>query len=207
MKKTPPCCATGMKKSDASLAVKVSVALVHYPVVDRKGETIAAAVTSLDLHDIARCARTFGVESFYVVTPLADQQLLVTRILDHWVSGAGAGYNPDRRNALALIRLQPSLADAVRELEQRWGALPKTVATSASMTKSDLSHTKLRELTRKGEPLLLVFGTSWGLAPQIVDQADYRLAPVQGNGDYNHLAVRSAVAIILDRIMGETVND
>lgn len=183
------------------------MALVHYPVVDRKGETIAAAVTSLDLHDIARCARTFGIETFYVVTPLADQQVLVTRILEHWVSGVGAGYNPDRRDALALIRLQPSLADAVRELEQRWGASPKTVATSASMPQSDLSYAQLRELALKEEPLLLVFGTAWGLARQIVNQADYRLAPVQGNGDYNHLAVRSAVAIILDRIMGRIIND
>ena len=187
------------------MAAKVSLALVHHPVVDRKGETIAAAVTSLDLHDIARCAKTFGVETFYVVTPLADQQVLVTRIIDHWISGVGAVYNPDRRNALSLIRLQPSLDDAVQELEQRWGAAPKTVATSARMTRSNLSYAGLKALAEEEEPLLLVFGTSWGLAPEILDQADFRLAPVQGNGDYNHLAVRSAVAIILDRMMGKTI--
>lgn len=180
------------------------MALVHHPVVGRNGETIAAAVTSLDLHDIARSAKTYGIETFYVVTPLADQQMLVTRIIDHWVSGVGAEYNPDRRDALALIRLQPSLAEAMQDLKQRHGELPKTVATSARMTRSDLSYTGLRALTRKDGSILLVFGTSWGLAPQIMDRADYRLAPVQGNCGYNHLAVRSAVAIILDRMMGES---
>lgn len=180
------------------------MALIHHPVVGRKGETIAAAVTSLDLHDIARLAKTYNVETFYVVTPLADQQVLVSRIIDHWVSGVGAEYNPDRRDALALIRLQPSLADAVQELEQRYGRMPKTVVTSARMARSDLSYGGLRDLACKEVPLLLIFGTSWGLAPEVIDQADYRLAPVQGNGDYNHLAVRSAVAIILDRMLGQT---
>lgn len=183
------------------------MALIHHPVVGRNGETIAAAVTSLDLHDIARSAKTYGIEAFYVVTPLADQQMLVTRIIDHWVSGVGAEYNPDRRDALALIRLQPSLADAMQDLNQRHGAWPKTVATSACMTRSDLTYSGLKTLARRDEPLLLIFGTSWGLAPQVMDQADYRLAPIQGNGGYNHLAVRSAVAIILDRMVGESEND
>lgn len=182
------------------------MALVHHPVVGRKGETIAAAVTSLDLHDIARSAKTYGVETFFVVTPLTDQQVLVSRIIDHWVSGVGAGYNPDRREALALIRLQPSLVDAVQELGQRWGETPRTVVTSAKMNRSDISFGALRELIHQDTPLLLVFGTSWGLAPEIIVQADYRLVPVQGAGDYNHLAVRSAVAIILDRVLGNTIH-
>lgn len=182
------------------------MALVHHPVVGRRGETIAAAVTSLDLHDIARSAKTYGVGTFYVTTPLADQQVLVGRIIDHWVSGAGAGYNPDRREALALIRLQPTLADAVQELRQRWGETPKTVVTSARMNQCDISFGELRKLIHQDTPLLLVFGTSWGLAPEIIGQANYRLAPVQGTGDYNHLAVRSAVAIILDRVLGKTIH-
>jgi hypothetical protein len=32
---------------------------------------------------------------------------------------------------------------------------------------------------------------------------DYILEPVYGPGEYNHLSVRSAVAIILDRLAGE----
>jgi len=31
---------------------------------------------------------------------------------------------------------------------------------------------------------------------------DHRLAPIQGVSNYNHLSVRSAAAIILDRLLG-----
>jgi hypothetical protein len=50
--------------------------------------------------------------------------------------------------------------------------------------------------------VVLVFGTAWGLAPQALEQADFRLAPIAGAGEYNHLSVRSAVSIILDRALG-----
>ena len=189
------------------MATKISLALVHHPVAGRKGETIAAAVTSLDLHDIARLAKTFGVETFYVVTPLADQQQLVQRIIDHWVRGVGAEYNPDRRDALALIRLQPTLDDAVREATQDCGLPPKTVVTSARMGQSNLTFSELRLLAQRDVPLMLVFGTAWGLTQEVLDQADYRLAPIQGTGAYNHLAVRSAVAIVLDRMMADRADE
>lgn len=185
----------------------LAVALVHHPVVDKNGATIAAAVTSLDLHDIARSARTYGVDAYYVVTPLTDQQELVRRIVGHWDSGAGARYNPDRGEALGLIRLLPSLAAVQQELAERYGQAPWVVATSARMADSNLSYAGLRRLVRSGRPVLLVFGTAWGLAPELVAQADYRLAPIIGRGDYNHLAVRSAAAIILDRIWHSPVQE
>ncbi len=182
---------------------RVSVALIHHPVVDKNGEAITAAVTALDLHDIARAAKTFGVGAFYVVTPLEDQQLLVRQIIDHWVTGYGATYNPDRRAALSLIRLQPSLAAVLDDLSQAQGSRPKTVVTSARLRQGDLSCAGLRDLVKREPSVLLLFGTAWGLAPAVMAQADYRLAPIQGTGEYNHLAVRSAVSIILDRIAGQ----
>lgn len=188
-------------RSNAFCANKIYVALVHYPVVDKNGETIAAAVTSLDLHDIARAARTYGVDGFYVVTPLEDQQVLVRRIIDHWVTGTGARYNPDRRTALALIRLQPSLRDVTAEIESKDGKAPYTVVTSARMEQCNLTYAQLDALKNKKRPVLLLFGTAWGLAPELMADADFRLAPIQGAGNYNHLAVRSAVSIILDRMM------
>lgn len=180
----------------------VTVALIHHPVVDKKGDTIAAAVTSLDLHDIARASKTYGVNAFYVVTPLEDQQVLVRRIIRHWVTGAGAKHNPDRQAALELIRLKSSLQDVLMEMEADTGQMPHVVVTSARRDKSDLSYTDIRELAGGGRPVLLLFGTAWGLAAEIMTAADYRLAPISGAGSYNHLAVRSAVSIILDRIMG-----
>lgn len=180
----------------------VTVALIHHPVVDKNGDTITAAVTALDLHDIARASKTYGVNTFYVVTPLEDQQTLVRRIISHWITGAGAKYNPDRQAALELIRLKPSLQDVLMEMEADTGEKPQVVVTSARMDKSDLSYPAIRDLAGDSRPILLLFGTAWGLAPELMTAADYRLAPISGAGSYNHLAVRSAVSIILDRIMG-----
>lgn len=177
------------------------MALIHHPVVDKNGQTIAAAVTALDLHDIARAAKTYGVESFYVVTPLLDQQELVKALIDHWVTGAGARYNPDRQAALALIRLTPSIEETLADMTRRHGARPQTVVTSARMTEGNLTFDGLRTLAGNGRPTLLMFGTAWGMAPAAMAQAEYRLAPIEGAGDYNHLSVRSAVSIILDRTL------
>lgn len=179
------------------------MALIHHPVVDKNGDTITAAVTSLDLHDIARASKTFGVKAFYVVTPLEDQQILIQRILGHWVTGAGATYNPDRQAALALIRLKPSLQDVVAEMETATGEKPYVVVTSARMDKSDLSYAAIKDMANgeQKKPILLLFGTAWGLAPEVMAAADYRLAPINGCREYNHLAVRSAVSIILDRML------
>ena len=180
----------------------MTVALVHHPVIDKNGETIAAAVTSLDLHDIARASKTFGANRFYVVTPLEDQQELVQQIIGHWVTGAGARYNPDRQAALTLIRLKASLDDVVEEMQATGRGKPLVIVTSANMQNSDLDYGTLRGLIRGNRPVLLVFGTAWGLAPPVMQAADYRLAPISGGGAYNHLSVRSAVSIILDRMLG-----
>lgn len=190
---------------NSSSAANVTVALVHHPVVDKNGETIAAAITALDLHDIARASKTFGVKAFYVVTPLEDQQTLVRRIIGHWITGVGATYNPDRRAALDLIRLKRSLQDVVMEMEATQGSRPSVVVTSARTENSDLSYVALGDLAGGSRPVLLVFGTAWGLAPEVMATADFRLAPIKGAGTYNHLAVRSAVSIILDRMLGNRI--
>jgi hypothetical protein len=176
------------------------VALIHHPVVDKNGQTIAAAVTALDLHDIARASKTYGVDAFYVVTPLEDQQELVRQIIDHWVAGAGARYNPDRRAALALIQLKPSLESVVADMTERFDMPPATIATSAKRASNNLNFDDLLGVIRDDRPTLLLFGTAWGLAPEVMDQVDFRLDPIEGNGGYNHLSVRSAVSIILDRM-------
>ena len=60
------------------------LALVHYPVCNKNGETIGSAVTNLDIHDIARACRTFGIQKYYLVTPYEDQRKIVAEILLHW---------------------------------------------------------------------------------------------------------------------------
>ena len=178
------------------------MALLHYPVLSKNGETIASAVTNLDLHDISRAARTYGIRCFYVVTPLQDQKELVDKIVSHWVSGAGSTYNPNRREALSLIRVKESIEDVLSEIELHEGGRPKTVVTSAKNRPDTLDFRRLKAMIRQsGNPYVVVFGTAWGLTEDFIKSADYVLEPLYGGTDYNHLPVRSAVAVTLDRLM------
>lgn len=181
--------------------VKVDVALVHYPVYNKNQETIGSAVTNLDIHDIARAGRTFGIGTFYIVTPYKDQQKLVGEIVSHWQDGYGATYNRDRKEALTRVRICDDLESLYR-LAGEEGERPFVVATSARIQKKTLSYTKMRERVFAGEPSLLLFGTAWGLADGAMADVDAMLPPVSGYGDYNHLSVRSAVSIVLDRLLG-----
>jgi hypothetical protein len=182
----------------------LSVALMHYPVVNKADDTIASAVTNLDLHDISRAAKTYGVNRFFVVTPLVDQQTLVERIVSHWMDGAGARYNPKRREAMALIRIAGAFEDVLDSVRAEDGGEPKTVVTSAKAGKQTTRFGKMRSLLEEGTPFVLVFGTAWGLTEPFIAKADYILEPITGASEYNHLSVRSAAAIIFDRLLGRT---
>lgn len=185
-----------------SYPINLYVALTHYPVINKNGDVIASAVTNLDLHDMSRAAKTYGVRSFYVVTPLADQQELVEKIVDHWVKGVGATYNPKRREALELICIKNSLDEVVDHIRDSGGYAPKTVVTSAKRSPGNISFGRFRQMLNDGDLYLLIFGTAWGLTNDCIADADYILDPVMGNTDYNHLSVRSAAAVILDRLFG-----
>ena len=180
---------------------RVEVALVHDPVVNRHGEVIGSAVTNLDLHDIARVCRTYGVARYWVVTPHEEQHRLVGELLDHWLTGYGSRANPLRGEALKLIGLASSLKEVVED-PQWWGCgRPLVLTTCASRRPPLVGYNEARAHLRGARPVLLVFGTAWGLAPEIFDYADGTLPPISGRGAYNHLSVRSAVAIILDRLL------
>lgn len=178
------------------------LALAHYPVVDKRGDIIASAVTNLDLHDISRAVKTYGVKSFYVITPLYDQQRLALEIISHWTKGNGAAYNPARRSALELIKVKGSIADAAEDIKNIENEYPKTIVTSARRYPSSIGYDRFRLILESGNPHLLVLGTAWGLAESFVAEADFILNPIVGSTDYNHLSVRSAASIILDRLFG-----
>ncbi|MDP2644636.1 MAG: RNA methyltransferase [Desulfobacterales bacterium] len=180
------------------------IALVHHPVVNKCGERITAAVTNLDLHDISRAAKTYGVRAFYVVTPLSDQKALVQKIVDHWIKGKGAVYNPKRRDALELITIMDSIDEAVDHVCKIERYRPLTVATCARPGIKNIGFDQLREMLQSGRPYLLLFGTAWGFTEELMTGTDYLLAPIQANTGYNHLSVRSAVSIILDRLLGNS---
>jgi len=186
-----------------SYTTNLYIALVHYPVVNKNGKIIASAVTNLDLHDISRSARTYGVRAFYVVTPLSDQKELVEKIVLHWLEGPGARYNPKRREALELISIKDSLDEVIEHVRENTGDFPKTVVTSAGHSPRNISFKRFGEMLQDGTLYLLILGTGWGLSENFMAEADYVLNPILGNTDYNHLAVRSAAAVILDRLFGK----
>jgi hypothetical protein len=182
--------------------LRVDLALIHYPVTNRNREIIGSAVTNLDLHDIARAARTFGVDRYYLVTPFADQQQLVREILDHWQTGYGATRNEHRKEALSIVRICDDIATLYEEVTAKWQQRPTVLATSAANVDQVVEYGDVRARIFSGEPFLLLFGTGWGMAPELLVEVDGLLPPLRGIGDYNHLSVRSAVAIILARLLG-----
>ncbi len=183
-------------------APKIDLALVHYPVLNKVGETISSAITNLDIHDIARAAKTFGVGNYHLVNPYKDQHNLVREITEHWQQGYGAAYNPCRKQALDLVSVVSSIEESIEKLTKLRHNRPVIIATSAAAEEKLIGYRKCRDLLRQGKPILLVFGTAHGLAPAVMNMADYCLPPISGVCGYNHLSVRSAVSIILDRLLG-----
>lgn len=179
---------------------RYAVALLHHPVLDRQGDVVTTAVTNLDVHDIARSAHTYGASDFFIVHPVEAQRTLVNRIRSHWVEGSGARRIPDRKPAMEIVRIVPRLADAVSEL----GDDAELWVTSASPGGTlDYASARAR-LSEPGAPVLVCFGTGWGLAPEIMQVATERLPPItsaRADG-YNHLSVRAAAAIVFDRLLG-----
>jgi len=188
------------RKKDTGIAL--DIALIHYPVINKTGETIGSAVTNLDLHDIARAARTFGVDHYFIVTPYADQHMLVQEILDHWQTGYGATYNPARKAALDRVKIADSVETVISLVTEQRGQKPLILTTSARVQKNSISYRETRRRIATEEPILLLFGTAHGLAPEVNETADYTLPPIESTTGYNHLSVRSAVSIILDRLLG-----
>lgn len=181
----------------------IFIGLLHYPVYNKKGDTVASAITNFDLHDIARVAKTYGIQRLYVINPFRDQKRLAQRILDHWLKGQGNIYNPVRAEALELVDIVHSLEEAIQDIIERAGYRPKLVVTDAKMHSNCTSYPAAREMLCEGDTYLILFGTAWGIAKEVIERADYILTPIRGNSNYNHLSVRSATAIVLDRLLGD----
>lgn len=182
---------------------RVFIALIHYPVYNRRGEVIATSITNLDLHDLARVAATYGVEKYFVVHPLESQRQLAEEVLHYWKQGFGAQYNPNRREAFLGVEVVAALEEAQRRVEDFCGERPYVVATGARAP-WNIDYLSLRkEIEEKEGAFLVLFGTGWGLAREIMENADLVLKPIEGEARYNHLSVRSAVSIVLDRLLGE----
>jgi tRNA (guanine37-N1)-methyltransferase len=177
------------------------LALLHSPVVNKQGQITSVSLTNLDIHDIARICCSYGLGGYFFVTPILDQQNLARRLLDHWQYGAGREANPDRVLAMDTVRIASDLSQCLSQIRDWTGREPCVLATSARV-EGGLTPSRIRELLGD-RPVLLLFGTGSGLAPQIFDQVDGTVRPLRFLDSYNHLSVRSAAAITVDRILGD----
>ena len=182
------------------------LALVHFPVLNRRGETIASAITSIDLHDLGRLARTYEIPCCYVVTPLLDQQNLAKRLMKHWIEGPATNIHPNRAEALKKLKVVDTIQDAIADITATEGKKPQCWATSARKQNKEktLTFQQASYIIRASEnPILLLLGTAWGLAEEAINACDKIVEPIRANSSFNHLSVRCAAAIIVDRLLGE----
>ena len=185
---------------------KLYVGLVHYPVLGRKGQIISTAVTNFDVHDISRTCRTYNINKFFLISNLPAQRKIVDKVISYWRDGFGSGYNPNRKDALSVFELKSYLEDAIEEIEKIEGQKPLIVFTSAKPRDKEISFDEMsEEIVKRDEPILILYGTGWGMPEEIREICDYDLAPIRGKTDFNHLSVRAAVAISLDRLIGEKI--
>ena len=196
------------------MTTPVYLALLHYPTTNREGKLIATAVTNLDIHDIARSSRTYGIRRYFIVTPVVAQHRVVDRVLRHWKSDSAAEWHPDRASALKRVELATDFDAVVEQVRSECGgAEPEVVLTDAILRDETaarlVSFADYRQELEKGDrtrPVIIVFGTGWGVANSFFPRVHRILAPVYGpkrsnsrdadEGDYNHLSVRAAAAII-----------
>ena len=218
-------------KSQALVSAPVYVVLLHHPIVNRQGALVTTSVTNMDIHDISRTCRTYGVRGYFLVTPIEDQHELVGRILGHWRSDQSRQYHPDRVEAVSLVRMARSFEEVKAAIQAEHGELPEVVLTDARPHPNTVTYAEYRkELSNQDrqKPVVVVFGTGWGVSDVFYPEVHRILTPVYGPGGetayqmrsereargepgksdlgpdgYNHLSVRSAVAIILDRLLGE----
>lgn len=181
------------------------VALCHSEVLIGPERTVGTtSVTSIDIHDIARTSQTYGMKQFFIVTPLSDQQRITQTLLDFWQTPVGIEYNYNRHNALSSTNLVDTIDTAIARIKDIEGKDPVIVATTART----VDHARRITFFDQGEvwslerPVLFVFGTGRGFSQDFLNRCDFILAPVKGLSQFNHLSVRSAVAIILDRWIG-----
>ncbi len=183
--------------------MKVYLGLVHHPIKNKRGDVVTTSVTNLDIHDISRSCRTFGIKNYFIITPVKAQNELLNTILGHWQEDKASDYNPDRFDALAKTRHVDSIEAGIASIKEIEGVEPKIVVTGANFEEYDGDFAALKNTINIDKyPIFILFGTGWGLTTSVTDRADFRLTPIFGTAEdgYNHLSVRSAVAIYLDRM-------
>ncbi len=177
----------------------VSLVLLHYPALSPEGEVIITSFTTMDLHDVARPVRAYELKCFYIVQPVEAQQEIIRRQIEYWSSEEGRRANPTRAEVVSLVRVRYNLEEVLEDFKGRETLL---VGTTARSFKGQVSFKEMRKIIEgnREKEFLLIFGTGYGIPPDLLLSFDYVLEPILGAGDWNHLSVRNAVSIVLDRL-------
>ena len=186
-----------------------AVVLLHHPVTNRDGAIITTAVTNMDIHDIARSCRTYEVDHYYLVTPIVEQKALVDRILAHWHRPHQKDWHPDRFDALSRVQVKETFHDVKADLIDRYPeAVIEVSMPDARPLPNQLNYAQVREKWKNESKMtvkIIVLGTGYGVDPSFYSEVHTYLGPIYGPlgaSGYNHLSVRAAAAIILDRLFG-----
>jgi hypothetical protein len=195
-----------MSEKKEAITPNVSIGLIHWPCWNQHGEVVCTNVTNFDIHDISRSCRSFGVSNYYIINRVKEQLMFVARVLDHWRVGEGSDHNPMRKTAVSMVKMAETVEDAMKDFPEK----PLLIATSAQ-NMADYPRISFGQLRERiwhdpSRPVFIVFGTGWGMTDAVLKQCDYILDPIKGSSadDYRHLSVRSAAAICLDRLLGQS---
>ena len=188
----------------ADFAKRVYIVLAHHPVTDRNQNVVTTSVTNLDIHDIARTAKTYGLAGFCIVTPVDLQKRKVEAMVHTWNHDIDQKDKDDRLAALELISVFSSVAEAESWISKVHKKKPVLrVCTSARKKENQIHLDELKaKMASEEGPIALILGTGWGLTQTFQDESDYCLKPLEGQGSFNHLSVRSAAAIYCDKLFG-----
>ena len=178
--------------------------IMHDDILNKEGLLGTTSIKSIDLHDISRSASSYGIKKFFVVQPLKDQQEIAKEFFSFWTSSVGQQYNGTRCEAVEKIGICDSLEQVLAKIGELEGKSAVLVATSAKEVQDRVSITYHDQeiVWRRQRPVLLIFGTGYGLSPELIAKCDFVLAPIRGLPQYNHLSVRAAAAIVFDRWLG-----
>ncbi|HEY4175378.1 MAG TPA: tRNA (guanosine(37)-N1)-methyltransferase TrmD [Kofleriaceae bacterium] len=206
-----------------ALAHRTHLALVHHPVFDRTGKVVTSSLTNFDIHDLARSSMTYDLAAYHIVTPVTVQREKAEHIANLWLEDAEAlaqreALAPKRKppktgsrgSALARIRTADSVETAIANITAQHGTAPVVVGTSARIESFPSAARRspdqlLAEMVFDSRPLLILLGTGWGLADHLIPSVTQVLTPIEGGSNWNHLSVRSAGAILLDRLFDKQV--
>jgi len=165
---------------------------------------VTTALTNFDVHDLARSVMTYGLAALHIVTPVTSQRDKAEHIAALWMADEAGEH---RAQALRRVRTQPSIEATIDAIASEHGRAPIVVATSArqgafASAARRTSDELVAEASADPAPLLILLGTGWGLAEPLIPSVTRVLAPIDGGSGWNHLSVRSAGAVILDRLFG-----